>query len=273
MPEQVFFQCSLPRTGSTVFQNIINQNPDFYASANNGLLILLKAANESCLNMPEFRAYDIEMIKRAFKGFCKGSIHGFYNGITDKRYVLDKSRGNFANFDFISRFYDSPKIICLVRNIPDILSSMEKLFRKNQHRSNPIVNPAQMRGISTPQRVQIWNNVLRHMIAYLVQNIASGADKKMLFIKYETFCSNPEQEMNRFYEFLDVQPFKHDFGNIEQTILENEEVYGYTGQLKIRNNLSMQSSDSVSILGRELYHLIFDEYSEYNKYFDYDEGL
>ena len=42
--EQIFFQSSLPRAGSTLLQNILGQNPDFYATPTSGVLELLFAA-------------------------------------------------------------------------------------------------------------------------------------------------------------------------------------------------------------------------------------
>ena len=44
MTEKIFFQSSLPRSGSTLLQNILAQNPDFYATPTSGVLELLYAA-------------------------------------------------------------------------------------------------------------------------------------------------------------------------------------------------------------------------------------
>lgn len=271
MPEQVFFQCSLPRTGSTLFQNLINQNPDFYASGNNGLLGLLKATNVNYLNSPEFKAQDSAIMQKAFQGFCKSSIHGFYNAITDKKYALDKSRGNFANYKMIRAYYPDPKIVCFVRSIPDIFASLEKLFRNNQHRSSILVDQAAMQGTTTFKRVNIWHQSNLKMMDYFYGNIANGLDKKMLFIKYESFCLHPEKELNRFYNFLNVSPFKHDFNNITQTIKENEDVYeeNYPGLLKIRPQLSIVQADVKKILGEDIVAWIKDNYISYDDYFGY----
>ncbi|MEI8280702.1 MAG: sulfotransferase, partial [Bacteroidota bacterium] len=130
MPEKIFFQSSLPRVGSTVFQNLMNQDPRFYASSTSGMLELIYAARHNYTESPEFKAQDQELMKKAFLGFCKAGIHGYYDAITDKQYILDKSRGHFAHYAFLDSFYPNPKIICLVRNLPDIIASMEKKFRQ-----------------------------------------------------------------------------------------------------------------------------------------------
>jgi len=63
--------------------------------------------------------------------FCREGTLGYYNAITDKRFVIDKSRGHGIHYDFINSFYPDPKIICMVRDIKDILCSLEKKFRAN----------------------------------------------------------------------------------------------------------------------------------------------
>ena len=252
-----------------MIQNLMNQDPRFYATANNGLLNLIAAANENYKNSPEFKAQNAEIMKLAFSGFCKGAMHGFFNSITDREYVLDKSRGNFANYKMIDYYYPNPKIICFVRNMPDIFASIEKLFRKNQYKSNSIVKHATMQGTSTPKRVNIWHQSFIPMMEYFTNSVRAEEDRKMLFIKYESFCLNPDIEMNKIYNYLEIETFKHDYTNIEQTIKEDEEVYEYTGMLKIRPKLEMNPSDAKLVLGEDVYTWIMRTYCGYNEYFEY----
>lgn len=269
--DKIFFQSSLPRVGSTVFQNIMNQDPRFYASSTSGMLELIYAARHNYTESPEFKAQDADLMKKAFFGFCLEGIKGYYNAITDKQYILDKSRGHFAHYGFIDSFYPNPKMICMVRALPDIIASMEKMHRKNPHKSSPIVNHATMQGTSTPKRVDIWlqNPPIGLAVERLAEAIRQGVDKKMLFIKYEELCLYPEQQMNRVYEYLEIPPFKHDFTNIPQTTKEDDEVYGIAGLHTIRPSLEMKPSDSKQVLGKDVYDWIMKQYKWYNDYFGY----
>ena len=271
MVEKIFFQSSLPRSGSTLFQNIINQDDRFYASATSGLLELLHGARNSYTQTEEFKAQDADVMKKAFHGFCHGGMHSFYNAITDKPYILDKSRGHTALYGFIDGFYPDPKIVCFVRNLPDVIASMEKMFRKNQHQANPIVNHATMQGITTPKRVDLWFNSPPIGIAVerLGEAIRQGLDKRMLFIKYEDFCLYPEIEMKRVYDFWGISPMEHNYFNIEQTTHEDDVVYGYPGLHDIRPNLEMKQSDAQQILGKDVCDWIMNRYQWYNQYFGY----
>ena len=69
--ENIFYQSSLPRAGSTLLQNILAQNPDVYATPTSGVLELIFAARSNYTDSPEFKAQDAEVMKTAFQAFCK----------------------------------------------------------------------------------------------------------------------------------------------------------------------------------------------------------
>jgi len=271
MPEKIFFQSSLPRVGSTVFQNIMNKDMRFYASSTSGLLELMYAARHNYTESPEFKAQDSEIMKKAFLGFCKAGMFGYYEAITQKKYVIDKSRGHFAHYGFINSFYPRPKMICLVRSLSDIVASMEKIFRNNPHKASPIVNHATMQGTSTPKRVDIWFNSppIGLALERLGEAVRQGIDKNMLFIKYESLCLYPDIEMKRVYEYLEIEPCLHDFSEIPQTTREDDEVYGFPGLHTIRSTLEMKPSDAEEILGKDVCEWIKNRYKWYNDYFGY----
>jgi sulfotransferase len=93
MSNQIFFQSSLPRAGSTLSQNIMGQNPEFYVTPTSGVLELVYAARNNYTNSPEFKAQDQDLMKKGFLSFCRNGVEGFFHAITDKPYILDKSRG------------------------------------------------------------------------------------------------------------------------------------------------------------------------------------
>jgi DNA-binding beta-propeller fold protein YncE len=61
--EKLFFQSSLPRSGSTMLQNILAQNTDIYATPTSGVLELIYGARENYSNSPEFVAQDKENLE------------------------------------------------------------------------------------------------------------------------------------------------------------------------------------------------------------------
>ena len=263
MPEKIFFQSSLPRAGSTIFQNLMAQNPDFYTTPTSGVLELLYAARMNYTNSPEFKAQDAKEMEAGWKGFCNKGMYGFYDGITDKRFVLDKCRGWGVHYNFLDFFYPNPKIVCLLRDPVDIFCSLEKKFRANQHKDSGIVNHTNMQGTTTEKRIDIWagSPPVGLALERLWQIKKEGINKKMLFIRYEDLCENPNREMRRVYEYFELPFYQHDFDNIEQVTKEDDEVYGIYGDHTIKPKLSVVRSNAQQILGKDVCTWINNKYS------------
>jgi sulfotransferase len=262
MTEKIFYQSSLPRAGSTLFQNIIAQNPDFYATPTSAVLELVFGARANYTNSPEFKAQDADLMRSGFVNFCHEGMKGFYNGITDKKYVMDKSRGWGIHYDFLNVINPNPKIICMVRDPRDIFASMEKNFRSSPDKQSNILDWSKMRGTSVPKRVDEWaaSPPIGLAIERLSEIFRMGINNKMLFIKFEDLCLYPEMTMKRVYEYLELPYYVHDFDNIEQVTKEDDEVYGVFGDHKIRTKLEPVRSNARELLGNDVYEWIYKNY-------------
>jgi sulfotransferase len=271
MVNQIFFQSSLPRAGSTLLQNVIGQNPNFYVTPTSGVLELLYASRTNFSNSPEFKAQDMSIMQKAFKSYCKNGLEGFFNGITEKPYVMDKSRGWSIHYEFLNSFYPNPKIICMVRDLRGIFSSMEKNFRKNQILDSGIVNHSQMKGTTTEKRVDIWANSqpVGLAIERLYQMIKEGIDKKVHFVRFEDFCLNPKVEMYKIYQYLELPYYEHNYLNVEQLTQEDDSVYGIYGDHKIKKEIKPLNDDFIGILGPNINNGILNKYKWFYDYFGY----
>jgi len=273
MIEQIFYQSSMPRAGSTLLQNILAQNPDIYATPTSGVLELIFAARGNYTGSPEFIAQDSELMKLGFINFCKEGMNGFYNAITDKKYVIDKSRGWGIHYDFLNTIHPNPKIICMVRDPRDIFTSMEKNFRKSSDKNSPLVDWSKMQGTTTPKRIDMWvqNPPVGMAFERLNEMIRQGIDNKVLFIRFEDLCLYPEQTMIKIYHYLNIPYFNHDFDNIVQITKEDDEVYGVYGDHVIRTKLEPVQSKSKEVLGKDVCDWIMNHYKWYNDKFRYDK--
>lgn len=271
--EKLFFQSSLPRAGSTLLQNILAQNPDIYATPTSGVLELVFAARSNYTESPEFKAQDPELMKRGWHAFARKGMDAFYEAITDKKYVVDKSRGWGIHYDFLNFIYPEPKIICMVRDLRDIFASMENNYRKNPEKSNPILNWAQMSGTTVPKRIDIWaqSQPVGLAIERLQEVFRMGIDSKMLFVRFEDLCLYPETEMTRIYQYLGIPYFDHDFDNIQQVTKEDDEVYGVFGDHEIRTKLAPVPSRAKQLLGKDVVDWIWNAYPWFFQQFRYSK--
>jgi hypothetical protein len=153
-----------------------------------------------------FKTQDAKLMDIAFFNFCRASMEGYFNALTKKPYILDKSRAWSTNYRFANKFYNQPKMVCMVRDLRSIYSSMEKNFRKNPHKENHVQNPNQLLGTTLRKRVDIWATTtpVGTSIDGLRDVIDQQIDKNILFIRYEDLMDNPENEMKRLYEFFSL---------------------------------------------------------------------
>lgn len=272
--EKIFYQSSLPRSGSTLFQNIMAQNPDFYATPTSGVLELIYGARANYTNGAEFKAQDKNLMEKGYQAFCKHGMDGFYNAITNKKYVLDKSRGWGIHHDFLTFIHgEEPKIICLVRDLRDVFASMENNFRKNPEKQNNILDWSKGQGTTVLKRMDIWaqNPPIGIAMERLSEIFRMGINTKMHFVRFEDLCLYPESTMIQVYQYLGLPYFEHNFDNIEQVTKEDDEIYGAFGDHVIRTKLEPVRSRAIELLGKDVCEWIMKNYEWYFKQFRYSK--
>ena len=270
--KRLVFNSSLPRAGSTLLQNIFAQNPKFYCTPTSGTLELIYGARANFTNEPTFKAQDKQLMEKGFQGFCFNGLHGFYNNITDCPYVLEKSRGWGIHYDllkFILR--ESPKIICMVRDLKQIAASIEKKYRANPQYDPGFINHSNLQNTSTPKRVEFYLKTppLGLAMERLNEIFRQGIANKILFIRYEDLCENPHSVIQHVYNYLEVDSFNHDFTNIKQVTQEDDSIYGPVGDHKIRPKIEKADNNPIQILGQDVCNWLDTQYRWYREIFNY----
>ena len=272
--EKIFYQSSLPRSGSSVLQNILAQNPDIYATPTSGVLELIFGARANYTTSPEFLAQDVDLMKKGWQSFAKNGMDGFYNAITDKKYVIDKSRGWGIHYDFLKFVRgENPKIICMVRDLRDVFASMENNFRRSPEKQSDVLDWSKGIGTTVPKRIDIWASQPPVGLALerLLEIFRMGYNSKILFVRFEDLCLYPEITLQRIYEYLNIPHYMHDFDNIVQVTKEDDEIYGTFGNHIIRTKLEPVRSRANELLGVDVTNWIYNNYEWFFKQFGYSK--
>jgi sulfotransferase len=258
---------------STLLQCILNQNPEIAATPTDGVLEYLYAARANYTSTPEVKAINPELALRTWRGFCWGGLEGYTKAYTDKPNLCIKTRGATIHYEWFQRFmpYDM-KCIVMVRNMKSIICSMEKLFRANQENHQDIQNHSQMSGTNTPKRVDAWfaNPPVGLALERLNQCFLEGTNKNFLYVRAEDLTSYPDREITKIYKYLGLPDYKHDFDNVEQTIKEDDSVYGISSSLHtIRKAVRPLTPDYNQILGQQVCDWIDNAHQGYQRLFGY----
>lgn len=248
MTKTFHFINGMPRSGSTLLANILNQNPSFGATPTSGLCQLLLNVSHAWNEMPELRASTTVQDKLAT---LKAMVHGFHASI-DRPIVFSKSRGWVCAFELLEGVLGhKPKMLITYRDMPSILSSCEKLFRRELASPNSTAKWGQ--NMETLEgRLTFWtaaDQLVGGAYNRIRDCVRRGHRSSLHFIDFDRLCANPEETMREAYEFLGQDYFNHNFEQIEQTTHEKDQEHGFVDLHTIRPKLGPVKKDYREVLG------------------------
>lgn len=231
MKKTYYFLSGLPRTGSTLLSAILNQNPRFHSEPASPVLELIQGLERTFISSYYYRAFPKENSKNQVLLNC---ITSYYCEV-DKPVIFDKNRSWTNHIDNIIYNLEikTPKIICTVRDVKEIVGSFLNLIHKNS--SYRVHNFVDQYLMNTKQELTdlnrsrfILNNVIMTSYSGLLRSYNSSIFKNFIHIvEYDDLITNPDATLKELYEFLEEDYFCHNFTNIEQKFVENDErVYG-----------------------------------------------
>jgi sulfotransferase len=253
-----YFVSGMARSGSTLLQNILAQNPRFHCTHTSGCLDVLFGVRNSWSQLVEHQAHPDDA---ALLRVQKAILEAYYADV-EKPVIFDKSRGWGAYAEMTETILGTRmKILVPIRNMPDVMASMEKLHRETSKTRQPPGemnpnNPDQYFQMQTVAgRCEFWasgNQVVGIAYNRIKDAIRRGFRDRMHFVEFEKLTSEPQKTMEGIYAFLGEERFQHDFEKVEQKTTENDEVHGYTGLHTIHPKVTHKPSHAVEILGKDL---------------------
>jgi hypothetical protein len=103
----------------------------------------------------------------------------------------------------------------------------------------------------------------------IYQTLIQGLHKNVLFIKFEELCSDPDAQLQKVYEYLELPFYQHDFKNIQQVTHEDDKWYGIFGDHIIRQELKPVKDDYLEVLGPNACRMIEENYGWFFNDFGY----
>ncbi len=254
MDKTIHFIAGLPRAGSTLLCNILNQNPRFHATSTSGILDIVLAIRNQWENVNEFQASPNKIGKDAV---MKPILQNYYSTV-DRPIVFDKSRGWGGYLELAEHCLETKvKMIVPVRRIVDILASFEKLTRTNSPTWQMPQEKTHFFEMQTlAGRADVWmKNDQPVGIAYnrIRDAMDRGFADQMHFVEFENLTAHPEATMRSLYKFLGEEYFEHDFGYVEQTTSENDDVHGIPGLHTIRTKVEPFKVEAENIIGPDAF--------------------
>jgi sulfotransferase len=225
----IFTSC-LPRSGSTLLQNLLGQNPKNHVTPTDDLIDLIVGVQERWTQLESFKAQGLKAVEPRIKLLLHSMIEGYHlKEFLEGKTVFNKSRGWLAYIELIEEILGHKvKVLVTVRDIRDMVASLELLYRKD-----PISKPARtleqtLNGQTIHDRCKQYlagDAMLGLSINRLKDVFEKGLDDRLIIIPYHELVNNTVETISKIHKDCDLDDFQCTT-EVEKITYENDEVYG-----------------------------------------------
>ena len=207
--KKLFFLVAMPRSGITLFASIMNQNPNIACTANSITLEIMKDLfllknTDVFQNYPDHQSLDNVL----------NSVYVNYYKDWPQKYIIDRGPVmTKGNLQLMQKHFKKPfKCIVILRDLMDVLASYMKWYTENSD-----AFPNKHASTDEEKLSMLMNN--EGAIAKDLEAIKNSFNYPDIchFIKYDDLVQNPEEEINKLYNFFNIPYYSgHYFENLQQ---------------------------------------------------------
>ncbi len=266
--KKFFYLAGLPRTGSTVLGEILNQNKNIHVSPASPLSeIISEVMVKWRMNVVTLKAYKHpEQLPNVWRGIRDGMYRH-----RPEPYIIDKSWAWHMNdaIDSTRKILgEEMKVICTVDNIADCLASFIMRIRSNpdyvsfideslRNKRRELTDANHCLALMDPQ--------IGTSIGWCYENLKQtwqGDNRNnLLLIERADLVSDPVAVLEKIYAFLEIPELatwgdgqNHYFDRIEKEITEDDgSAYGIPDLHKLGSSLRDRSWKAKEVLGNPLF--------------------
>lgn len=261
----IHYTSGLPRSCSTLLQNLLAQHPQVHATGTSGVHEIMYLS-KAFFKTEEFRTIPNPTDgEKVFLDFMRAGITHAFDNQTARPVVVDKCRSWIGSANLLFQLFPDAKLLVPVRDIRGVISSMEKKFQ--QHPGFQLETSQQDTGrIQTVEgRVQFWLETAPVGIAIQrLHELARTHKDKVMFVHAEDLTSDTQGTMNRVWDYLGLDPCAHDTTNVAQYTQEHELGWPY-GDHTIRSQIQPLKPDWHETLGRQVSEVINQKFQWVNQ--------
>lgn len=256
----------LPRSGSTLLCNILNQNENILASSTSLLPALLQTMMRSISLAPETKSdlvHNRRVTEAKVEGALRAVCESWYNG--EQRIIFDKSRTWQQLHLVLRQLHPESKMIVMLRDLREVIGSLEK-----QHRKFPAFDASG--GATLRDMFDDYFDPEKGIIGKPLKGIQDLLDRNsdVMFVRMEDLVRHPAQMMSRIYCYLLQEPFEHNFKNIEKTATDLDALYLFKFPHEGVGPVTDPGSAWLRFMPLEFGKIIYQQHNWFFKKFGYE---
>ncbi len=232
MSQRIHYVAGLPRSGSTLLQNLLGQNPAHFVTPTSGVIDLVAGVRDAWPKNVSMRGQGLEKMKPRIERGLRGLMEGFYAPeLAEGRVVFDKSRGWPAYVEILDAAFGEPqRIVLVMRDVRAVLASFEKLHRKNPVVRHGIGGDAFVQAQTTEGRARLLlapGSVVGIAINRVRDLLQRGLGERAVVVPYRQLTQNPQAILAALHTALGLPAFTYDPKNVEQITHEDDDLHGW----------------------------------------------
>jgi len=267
--KKFFYLAGLPRSGSTVLGEILNQNERLHVSPASPLCEIIGDV------IARFRG-ELSSLKayhhpEQLPNLWRAMRNGFYQHRPEPC-IIDKSWVWHMNDPIDSArtiLGEEMKVICTVDDVANCLASFIMLIRSNPDSESYIDNFLRGQGLALSDEnrcAALMNPGIQTSVGWALENLrqtCAGKNRNnLLLIELVDLVNEPANTLDRIYAFLDNDELNawreqhgHHFDQIEKEITENDAAaYGIPDLHKLSPKLRTRQWKAKDVLGNQLFY-------------------
>ena len=230
----IHFISGLPRSGSTLLSAILSQNPRFHASMSSPLSIIVASLLANMSGANEFAMF---MDHKQKMNILAGVFENYYAG-QHKQVVFDTNRFWCSKLPMLGALFPGAKVIACVRNVSEIINSIESLIRKNPFDMSKIFNFESGGTVfSRVDGLTRGDGMVGFALNALKEAYYGEQTCRLMLLRYETLAVHPKNALDAVYRFINEPTYAHDFNNVVFAADEFDQRLGTPGLHHVRRRV------------------------------------
>ena len=218
MTRELHVITGMPRAGSTLLCNLLNQREDTFASSTSALAQATNGMGTLLSNSPEetSRLANVPGTDEQHKHIMRSMFENWHD--TDARYVFDKGRAWTRIAVSLQNFLPDAKLLVCVRDPRDVVASNER-----RHRETGIYNG------DDDLRAKIETQMSRTgLVGSPLVGISDLIDRKLsnvCFVKFERLVLDPRSVMSDIEDFVGMDPHSYNVNDVQNSSYDLDPLY------------------------------------------------
>jgi sulfotransferase len=210
---QIHFISGLPRSGSTLLEGILRQNPRLHASISGPLAEMFSSLLRSMSGVNDTSIFISDQQRERV---LRSLFEAYYADLKDDRLIFDTNRNWCGHLPALAELFPGARVVCCVRNPAWILDSIERHVQSNPLGTQRMFGHDSKGNVYT--RIEVLtgkDGFVKRALGNLRQAWFGEFANRLIVIRYESLTGQPQETIDRLYDALGEPRYPHDFEKVE----------------------------------------------------------